>query len=64
MSRDFRHLFNIKKPPVPHKNRQKLFREILCFREDIREKTCVHVVVDYANTRFSNFVLEYIRKNE
>ena len=49
---------------MPHKNRQKLFREILCFREDIREKTCVHVVVDYANTRFSNFVLEYIRKNE
>ena len=34
MSRDFRHFF-IKKPPGPHMKRQKRFREILHFWEDI-----------------------------
>ena len=29
---------------------QKRLREFLCFHEDIREKTCFWVVVDYADT--------------
>ena len=28
------------------------------------KKLCVRVVVDYADTRFSNFAIEYLRENE
>ena len=36
--------------PGPHMIMQKRLREFLCFHEDIREKTCFWVVVDYADT--------------
>ena len=29
-----------------------------------KEKLCVRVLVDYADTRFSNFVNEYLRENK
>ena len=29
-----------------------------------KEKSCVRVVVDYADTRFSNFVIEYLSENK
>ena len=29
-----------------------------------KEKSCVRVVVDYADTRFSNFVIEYLSKSK
>ena len=49
---------------MPNKNRLTLFAKFSVFAKIFAKKTCVHVVVDYADTRFSNFVIEYIRKNE
>ena len=50
MSRDFYNIFVAEKiRPVPHVNRQKRFRELLHFRDDIRKKR-VGVVNDYADT--------------
>ena len=37
VSRDFRPLKKKKNLPWPNMNRQKRFRKIYCFREDIRE---------------------------
>ena len=35
------------------------------FCEDIRDKPMIgHIVVDYADTRFSNLVIENIHENE
>ena len=43
----------------------KRFREFFGCRKDIREKRVSTVsIVDYADTQFSNFVIEYLHKNE
>ena len=50
MSRDFYNIFVAEKiRPVPHVNRQKRFRELLHFRDDIRKKR-FGVVNYYADT--------------
>ena len=59
MSRDFWHFFAQETLPGHHLNRQKLFCEIFRFCEDISE-----IVVDFTDLRFSNFVIEYLGKNE
>ena len=41
--------FYQKTPPGPQMNRQKQFREIFRFHEDIFAKTCVPIVVDYTD---------------
>ena len=51
-------------------NSQKGFCLIFCFREDIREKTYVRVVIDYEDyalateTWFSNFAVKYLIKTK
>ena len=41
------------------------FSEMFSFCEDIRDKPMIgHIVVDYADTRFSNLVIENIHENE
>ena len=40
--RDFRHFCYIKNSTWAHMIRQNRFCEFCCFREDIREKLCLH----------------------
>ena len=40
-----------KPPPEPHMNWQKWVCDIFFFCENIREKTCVRVVIGYADTQ-------------
>ena len=38
-----------KTPPGPHMNSLKRFQEMFCFREYIREKACVNIVIAHAD---------------
>ena len=64
VSRDFGHFFIKNSTWAPYEQ-AKRFREFFGCRKDIREKRVSTVsIVDYADTRFSNFVIEYLHKNE